>query len=103
MPSTYQKHTADQLAAIDALYRFAPGIDLRDAALLSSAFMENAVSDFGPAAAKAGFEFPVLEGREVIVETLFGASIPPTLSAIPVWRSRVTRHIWMRWWRRSMC
>lgn len=73
MSSTYQTDTADQLAVIDALYRFAAGIDLRDAALLSSAFMEYAVSDFGPAAAKAGFEFPVLEGREVIVATLFGA------------------------------
>lgn len=73
MSSTYQTDTADQLAVIDALYRFAAGIDLRDAALLSSAFMEDAVSDFGPAAAKAGFEFPVLEGREVIVATLFGA------------------------------
>jgi hypothetical protein len=73
MSSNYQTDTADQLAVIDALYRFAAGIDLRDAALLSSAFMEYAVSDFGPAAAKAGFEFPVLEGREVIVTTLFGA------------------------------
>ncbi|KIK84649.1 nuclear transport factor 2 family protein [Pseudomonas koreensis] len=73
MSSIYQTDTADQLAVIDALYRFAAGIDLRDAALLSSAFMEYAVSDFGPAAAKAGFEFPVLEGREVIVATLFGA------------------------------
>lgn len=73
MSSTYQTDTADQLAVIDALYRFAAGIDLRDAAMLSSAFMEGAVSDFGPAAVKAGFEFPVLEGREVIVAALFGA------------------------------
>lgn len=73
MLSTLKPDTADRFAVIDVLYRFAAGIDLRDAALLSSAFMEDAVSDFGPAAAKAGFEFPVLHGREVIVATLFGA------------------------------
>lgn len=73
MSSTYQSDTVDQLAVTEALYRFAAGIDLRDEALLTSAFTEAAVSDFGPAAAKAGFEFPVLEGRDVIVAALFGA------------------------------
>ena len=61
---------ADQLAVIDTLYRFAAGIDLRDADLLASALTENAVSDFGPAAAKAGFEYPVLHGRATIVGAL---------------------------------
>ncbi|WP_090187389.1 MULTISPECIES: nuclear transport factor 2 family protein [unclassified Duganella] len=61
---------ADKLAVVDALYRFAAGIDLRDKSLLSSALAENAVSDFGPAAAKAGFEYPVIEGRDIIVATL---------------------------------
>ena len=61
---------ADKFAVIDTLYRFAAGIDLRDAGLLASAFTENAVSDFGPAAAKAGFEYPVLQGRATIVAAL---------------------------------
>lgn len=61
---------ADRLGVIDALYRFAAGIDLRDESLLSSAFAEDAVSDFGPAAAKAGFEYPLLKGRSIIVEAL---------------------------------
>jgi septum formation inhibitor-activating ATPase MinD len=61
---------ADKLAVIDALYRFAAGIDLRDKSLLSSALAENAVSDFRPAAAKAGFEYPVIEGRDIIVAAL---------------------------------
>jgi hypothetical protein len=65
--------SADQLAVVETFYRFAAGIDLRDNALLASAFTEDAVSDFRPAAAKAGFEFPVLEGRDVIVAELFGA------------------------------
>lgn len=61
---------ADKLAVVDALYRFAAGIDLRDKSLLSSALAENAVSDFRPAAAKAGFEYPVIEGRDIIVAAL---------------------------------
>ncbi|SDG41317.1 MULTISPECIES: nuclear transport factor 2 family protein [unclassified Duganella] len=61
---------ADKLAVIDALYRFAAGIDLRDKSLLSSALAENAVSDFRPAAAKAGFEYPVIEGKDNIVAAL---------------------------------
>lgn len=67
--------TADKLAVVETLYRFAAGIDLRDRALLSSAFAEDAISDFGPAAAKAGFEYPVLQGRDTIVEALSGSLV----------------------------
>lgn len=61
---------ADTLAVVDALYRFVAGIDLRDEGLLSSSLAENAVSDFRLAAAKAGFEYPVIEGRVAIVAAL---------------------------------
>jgi septum formation inhibitor-activating ATPase MinD len=61
---------ADKLAVVDALYRFTAGIDLRDDHLLSSALAENAISDFRPAAAKAGFEYPVIEGRDTIVAAI---------------------------------
>jgi hypothetical protein len=61
---------ADRLAVVDTLYRFAAGIDLRDRSLLSSALAENVVSDFRPAAAKAGFEYPVIEGRDFIIAAL---------------------------------
>jgi septum formation inhibitor-activating ATPase MinD len=61
---------ADRLAVVEALYRFAAGIDLRDIGLLASSLAENAVSDFRPAAAKAGFEYPVIEGRDAIVSAL---------------------------------
>lgn len=64
---------ADQLAVVDALYRFAAGIDLRDKTLLASSLAENAVSDFRPAAAKAGFDYPVIEGRDIIVGALLSA------------------------------
>lgn len=65
--------TADRLAIVDDLHRFAAGIDLRDKALLASSLAESAVSDFRPAAAKAGFDYPVLKGRDVIVAALTGA------------------------------
>jgi hypothetical protein len=65
--------TADKFAVVETLYRFAAGIDLRDADLLASAFAIDAVSDFRPAAAKAGFEYPVLEGRNSIVTALVGS------------------------------
>ena len=70
LSSSLASAAADKLAVADALYRFAAGIDLRDKSLLSSALAENAVSDFRLAAAKAGFDYPVIEGREVIVAAL---------------------------------
>ena len=73
MTSTEFQTTADTFAVIDTLHRFAAGIDQRDQALLASAFTQYAVSDFRPAAAKAGFEYPVLEGRDTIVAALSGA------------------------------
>jgi hypothetical protein len=67
------QETADKFAVVETLYRFAAGIDLRDSNLLASAFAEDAISDFGPAARKAGFEYPVLEGRDSIVAALTGS------------------------------
>jgi septum formation inhibitor-activating ATPase MinD len=66
---------ADKIAVIETLYRFAAGIDLRDKDLLASTFADDAVSDFGPAAAKAGFEYPVLTGKTTIVSALSAALI----------------------------
>lgn len=72
MPTSpsFTQHAADRLPVVEDLYRFAAGIDLRDSELLSSALAEEAVSDCRPAAAKAGFEYPVIEGRDVIVSAL---------------------------------
>lgn len=69
------QQTADKIAVVEALYRFAAGIDLRDQTLLLSALAENAVSDFRPAAAKAGFDYPVVEGRDTIVAALSASLI----------------------------
>jgi len=73
MSLTLPDTTADKLAVIETLYRFAAGIDLRDTDVLASAFAEDALSDFRLAAAKAGFEYPVLEGRATIVAALSSA------------------------------
>lgn len=70
VPSTTEHLASDKQSVLEALYRFAAGIDLRDRALLASAFADNAISDFRPAAAKAGFEYPVLQGRDIIAEAL---------------------------------
>jgi len=67
------QETTDKFAVIETLYRFAAGIDLKDNDLLSSAFAGDAISDFRPAGKKAGFEYPVLEGRENIVAALTGS------------------------------
>lgn len=67
------QETADKFAVVETLYRFAAGIDLRDNKLLASVFAEDAISDFRPAGKKAGFEYPVLEGRESIVAALTGS------------------------------
>lgn len=67
------QETADKFAVIETLHRFAAGIDLRDPDLLSSAFAADAISDFRPAGKKAGFEYPVLEGRDTIVSALMGS------------------------------
>jgi SnoaL-like domain len=60
----------DRYEVIDALHRFAIGLDTKDRALLESAFTADAIADFTPAAKKVGMEFPVLTGRDVIVAAL---------------------------------
>ncbi|MFC7615210.1 nuclear transport factor 2 family protein [Actinokineospora soli] len=63
----------DRTEIIDALYRFALGQDLQDAPLFASAFTEDAVLDFRPAAARWGAEPPVMSGRDTIVTTILGS------------------------------
>jgi hypothetical protein len=60
----------DRYEVIDALHRFAIGLDTKNQILLESAFTADAVADFTPAAKKVGIEFPVLTGRDVIVPAL---------------------------------
>ncbi|MFD6274240.1 nuclear transport factor 2 family protein [Streptomyces sp. NPDC060209] len=71
--STSPTATADKLAVVETLYRYAAGLDLRDKDLLASAFADDAVADFGPATKKAGQEYPPVQGRETIAAALSGS------------------------------
>jgi hypothetical protein len=59
---------------VDALYRFAAGQDLHDAALFESAFAEDAELDFTGPAGHLGMTLPVFVGRRAIVETILSTT-----------------------------
>lgn len=60
----------ERLEIIDALYRFGLGQDLRNKELFASAFAEDAVLDFRPAATKCGLDIPLMSGRGAIVDII---------------------------------
>ncbi|WP_337905548.1 nuclear transport factor 2 family protein [Gluconobacter japonicus] len=82
---------------VDALYRYAAGIDLRDQDLLASSLAEDAISDFRPVAAKAAFEYSVLQGRDTLVSvlsaSLAGIDTTHTVSNPRVWLEGDTARI----------
>jgi hypothetical protein len=55
---------------VDALYRFASGMDFRDRALFESAFSDEAALDLSRAARRMGMELPVMRGRQVIADVI---------------------------------
>ena len=63
----------DRFAVIDALYRFAAGQDLRDPALLSSAFTRDAELDFVQPARRLGVELAPFRGRAEILSSIAAA------------------------------
>ncbi|WP_220201372.1 nuclear transport factor 2 family protein [Reticulibacter mediterranei] len=75
-PFDYGKLAYDRTEIADALYRYAAGLDLGDADLLSSAFTEDVIFDFASAASKIGVQFPVLSARDVVVKTLLAVLGP---------------------------
>jgi len=62
----------DRIEIIDALYRFGLGQDIHNRELFASAFAEDAVLDFRPAAEKCGLPIPVMNGKETIVKAIPG-------------------------------
>jgi hypothetical protein len=64
------ENTADSLEAIDALLRFAVGMDTDDQDLIASAFTADTVVDFTAAAEKVGMNFPVLNGLDQTIGAL---------------------------------
>lgn len=61
-------------SVLDALYRFGLAQDRRDSTgareLFESAFTDDAVLDFRPAASKCGLEVPLMHGRAMITEII---------------------------------
>jgi hypothetical protein len=66
----------DRAAITDTLHRYAAGLDLNDADLLTSSLTEDAVVDLGPAMRRIGYDFPPLAPRETVVTSLIGAVGP---------------------------
>ena len=60
----------DRYEIADALHRYAFGLDHNDAETLASAFAEDCIFDFRPAGKKTGLRFPVLTGRDAIVDAV---------------------------------
>lgn len=74
MPAT-PLSAEDQLAISDVLYRFGAGQDLRDTALFTSAFTDDATLDFVQPARVLGVELPPFVGRQAI-ESIMQATAP---------------------------
>jgi 3-phenylpropionate/cinnamic acid dioxygenase small subunit len=68
----------DKLDIADVLYRFAAGLDEKDAELFASVWAEDAVHDFSRGAAALGLEFAPVHGRDAIVSTFMPALEPHT-------------------------
>jgi hypothetical protein len=66
----------DRTEITDALYRYAAGLDLGDAELMTSALTEDAIVDLSAATGKLGLDFPVLGPRDVAVTALVTAVGP---------------------------
>lgn len=60
----------DRMEIADALSRYAFGLDHNNAEILSSALTEDCSLDFSRAALKLGLKFPILRGRDQIIEVL---------------------------------
>lgn len=60
----------DRTEIADTFYRYALGLDHADADSLASAFTEDCVLDFTAAGAKLGIDFPVVSGRDAVVQSL---------------------------------
>ena len=60
----------DRIEIADTMHRYAFGLDHGDPDSLASAFTQDCVIDFTSAGRKLGLDFPVLDGRDAVVETL---------------------------------
>jgi len=69
-PAEMSQLAHDRFEIADTMHRYAFGLDHGDPDSLASAFTEDCVIDFTSAAKKLGLEFPILSGRDLMVQTL---------------------------------
>jgi uncharacterized protein (TIGR02246 family) len=72
--------TEDRQAIADTLYRFAAGLDEKNAEMFGDVFTEDAVHDFSRGAKAMGMEFAPIQGRETIVNAFLPALEQQTTS-----------------------
>ena len=60
----------DRYEAADTLHRYAFGLDHGDAAILASALTEDCILDFRPADRNLHLNFPLLTGRQAILDAV---------------------------------
>ncbi|MFL6528785.1 MAG: nuclear transport factor 2 family protein [Chthoniobacterales bacterium] len=60
----------DRFEIADALHRYAFGLDRNDAAALALALAEDCVFDFRPAGKKLRIDFPLISGRQAILDSV---------------------------------
>src|SRR5947208_7392776 len=60
----------DRYEIADALHRFCFGLDHGDADSVASAFTEDSVFDFRPAGKRLQLDFPVMTGRQAILDSI---------------------------------
>jgi ketosteroid isomerase-like protein len=70
MSTDQLQQACDRYEIADTMHRYAFGLDLGDADSLASAFTEDCVLDFTPAGRKLGLDFPILTGRQAILDAL---------------------------------
>ena len=69
-PTELAQLVYDRTEIADTMYRYAFGLDHGDPDSLASALTEDCVLDFTAAGAKLGIDFPVLTGRDQVLQTL---------------------------------
>ena len=78
----------DHIAVTDTLLRFGAGVDDGDKDLLSTAFSDDAVVDFGPCGRKMGLDFPLMTGGKAIISFL-GSTASTQITSHVVTNARV--------------
>jgi len=86
--ATALQQLRDTNEVVDALYRFAAGQDLKDAALFRSAFALHATLDFTHPAHRFGVDIPLMDGLEAIERIL--ETLRPLVTSHTVTNPRVT-------------